>query len=127
MNFDRGTKHFAAYSTGAQNILEIDIWGYETFSTFYNKKGAKHFSETTNRRLLFHHWSFLTIRLHHTLFYKYKSFYTEFRTVSIFCSISRFSSKRSQLLVYIPHKIKYSNTVLLTYTWGLYVYALSLA
>ena len=40
-----GTKHFAAYCTRAQNVLEIDILGYETFSTFYNNRGAKHFSE----------------------------------------------------------------------------------
>ena len=45
MNFDRGTKHFEGYSTGARNILEIAIWGYETFSTFYNKKGVNHFSD----------------------------------------------------------------------------------
>ena len=43
MNFDRGTKHFLGYSTWVRNILEIGIWGYETFPTFHNKKGTKRF------------------------------------------------------------------------------------
>ena len=38
MNFNRGTKHFEEYSIGARNILEIAIWGYKTFSIFYNEK-----------------------------------------------------------------------------------------
>ena len=63
MNFDRGTKHFAGYSTGVRNILEIDIWGYETFPTLHKNKGtkqskkmfcAKHFSWFCSGRNIFH-------------------------------------------------------------------------